>query len=83
MKDRLTEKEKQELRKLLEEQDKPTDTKWLMAEEYSKKTEKENPYNLGCILCTKTHNAAECPNRKQKPKNTYAYSYYNHDNEGY
>jgi hypothetical protein len=80
MKGRLTDKEKEELRKLLEDQDKPLDDKWLMADEYAKKTKKENPNNYGCILCDKTHFVKNCPNRKEKSK--YTYSYYNHDDSG-
>jgi hypothetical protein len=85
MQGRLTDKEKEELRKILADQDKPLDDKWLMVDEYAKKSKKENPFNYGCILCMKTHNSKECPNRKEKSKSTYTYSYYNHnqDDEGY
>lgn len=77
MKGRLTDKEKEELRKLLEDQDRPQDNSWLMVEEYAKKSKKQNPYNFGCLLCTKTHTILNCPNRKEKSK--YTYSYYNHE----
>lgn len=77
MKGRLTDKEKEELRKLLEDQDRPQDNSWLMVEEYAKKSKKQNPYNFGCLLCTKTHTTVNCPNRKEKSK--YTYSYYNHE----
>lgn len=85
MKGRLTDKEKQELKKLLEEQDKPQDTSWLMADHYAKLSEKDNPFKLGCKLCMKTHFPKDCPNRKEKPKTTYSYSSYNYsnDDEGY
>lgn len=82
MKGRLTDKEKEELKRLLEDQDKPLDNSWLMADEYSKKTNKENPYNLKCVLCMKTHLPSKCPNKKEKVENTYKYSYYNHDSDG-
>lgn len=80
MKGRLTDKEKEELRKLLEEQEKPQDSSWLMVNEYAKQTKKQNPFNYGCILCSKTHTPINCPNRKEKSK--YTYSYYNHDDNG-
>lgn len=85
MKGRLTEKEKEELRKILAEQDVPQDDSYLMADHYAKLSKKENPFNYGCILCMKTHSPKECPNRKEKSKSTYTYSYYNHnqDDEGY
>ena len=83
MNGRLSDKEKAELKKLLEEQDRPPDDSWLMAEEYAKKSKKENPYGFGCVLCTKTHLPSACPNRKEKPETSYKYSYYNHDSEGY
>lgn len=83
MKERLTEKEKEELRKLLEDQDKPLDNSWLRTDHYAKLSKKENPFNLGCQLCLKSHAPNNCPNRKDAPKSTYTYSYYNHDNEGY
>ncbi len=84
MKDRLTQKEKEELKKLLEEQDKPQDTTWLMVDYYAKLSKKDNPLNLGCKLCTKTHFPKDCPNRKKEEKPKYAYAYYNHsDDEGY
>jgi hypothetical protein len=79
MKGRLTDKEKQELRKLLEEQDKPQDDSWLMADHYAKLSKKENPKNYGCLLCDKTHFPKNCPNRKAESKPKYTYSYYNHD----
>jgi len=81
MKDRLTEKEKQELRKLLEDQDKPADSSWLMLDFYAKLSKKQNPFNLSCSLCMKTHLAKDCPNKnKKEPK--YTYSYYNYDANG-
>ena len=83
MKGRLTDKEKEELRKLLEEQEKPQDDSWLMADHYAKLSKKDNPKNYGCKLCDKTHFPKDCPNRKKvesKPK--YTYSYYNHDDTG-
>lgn len=85
MKGRLTDKEKQELKKLLEEQDNPQDDKWLMAEHYAKLSKKENPFDYGCLLCDKTHTSKNCPNKKEKPKTTYTYASYNYnnDNEGY
>lgn len=75
----LSDKEKEELKRLLEDQNRPPDTSWLMTEEYAKKTKKQNPYNLGCILCAKTHTPINCPNRKEKKEESYTYSYYNHD----
>lgn len=83
MNGRLSDKEKAELKKLLEEQDRPPDNSWLMVEEYAKKSKKENPFNYGCVLCAKTHLSSVCPNRKEKIESTYKYSYYNHDSEGY
>lgn len=84
MKGRLTDKEKEDLRKLLEEQDKPQDTTWLMVDHYARLSKKDNPLNLGCKLCMKTHFPKDCPNRKEKPKNTYSYTSYNHSSdEGY
>lgn len=85
MKGRLTDKEKEELRKLLEEQEKPQDTTWLMVDYYAKLSKKENPLNLGCKLCAKTHFPKDCPNRKKETsKITYTYTSYNHDDsEGY
>lgn len=81
MKDQLTESEKKELKRLLEEQDKAPDTSWLMVEHYYKLSKKENPYNLGCKLCTITHFAKSCPNRLVQTEKTtnesYAASYYN------
>lgn len=82
MKGRLTEQEKQELKKLLEDQDKPQDATWLMVDHYAKLSKKENPFNYGCILCDKTHKPINCINRKENSKNTYAYSYYNHNHDG-
>lgn len=79
MKGRLTEKEKQELRKMLEEQDKPVDDSWLMIDYYSKMSKKENPKNYGCLLCDKTHSPKDCPNRKETAKPKYNYTWYNHD----
>lgn len=79
MKGRLTDKEKEELRKLLEEQDKPQDTSWLMTDHYAKLSEKDNPFKLGCKLCMKTHFPKDCPNRKEKLK--YTYTFYNHNQE--
>lgn len=79
MKGRLTEREKEELKKLLDDQDKPQDSSWLMIEEYAKKTKRQNPNNFGCLLCTKTHSTEQCPNRKEKSK--YTYTYYNHNND--
>jgi len=79
MKSRLTDKEKQELRKLLEEQDKPVDDSWLMAEHYAKLPEKKNLKNYGCLLCDKTHLPKECPNRKVESKPKYTYAWYNHE----
>lgn len=79
MKGRLTEKEKQELRKLLEEQDKPVDDSWLMTDYYAKLSKKNNPKNYGCKLCDKTHLPKECPNKKVDSKTKYTYSYYNHE----
>jgi len=49
MRGRLTDKEKQELRKMLEEQDKPTDDSWLMIDHYARLSKKENPYNFEII----------------------------------
>lgn len=85
MKGRLTDKEKEELRKILEEQDKPADDSHLMADHYAKLSKKENPFNYGCLLCDKTHTPKDCPNRKEKPKTTYSYTSYNYsnDDEGY
>lgn len=84
MKGKLTDKKKQELKKLLEEQDNIQDDKWLMADHYVKLSKKENPFNYGCLLCDKTHTPKDCPNRKEKPKTTYSYTSYNHSSdEGY
>jgi len=88
MRGRLTDKEKQELRKMLEEQDKPTDDSWLMIDHYARLSKKENPYNFVCKLCSITHLPAECPHKSPKVESqtqtytTSQYSWYNYDGEG-
>lgn len=85
MKDQLTEAEKKELKKLLEDHDKSQDVSWLMVDYYYKLSKKQNPYNLKCKLCTITHLAQKCPNtifQKEEEKTkenteSYAASYYN------
>lgn len=80
MKGRLTEKEKEELRKILEEEDKPADESWLMVDYYAKLSKKNNPHKFICKLCSITHLSNECPNKKIiNEKKTYTYSYYDHD----
>jgi hypothetical protein len=74
---KLTEKEKQELQKMLEDQDKPQDTSWLMVDHYAKLSKKENPMGFVCKLCYITHLSKDCPNRKQKTNEEEAYSYHN------
>jgi len=81
---RLTEKEKDELRKLLEDQDKIGDTSWLMVDHYAKLSKKENPNDLGCKLCMKTHFPKNCPNRKStKDKGDSEYIGFKHSQYSY
>jgi hypothetical protein len=61
---KLTEKEKQELQKMLDDQDKPQDTSWLMVEHYAKLSKKQNPMGLICKICYVTHLPKDCPHRK-------------------
>lgn len=89
MRGRLTDKEKQELRKMLEEQEIPADQSWLMIEHYAKLSKKENPYDFGCKLCSITHLSKECPHKTDKTYKTEEkkytssqYSWYNYDGEG-
>ena len=89
MQGRLSEKEKQELRKLLEDQDKPLDNSWLRVEHYTKLSKKDNPFGFACALCSKTHHPSNCPhqNKKQETQKTQNnpgyYSWYNNEDEGY
>lgn len=90
MRGSLTEKEKKELRKMLEDQDKPADESWLMVEHYANLPKKQNPYGFSCKLCSLTHHARECLFKKidkeqKKEEKTYTtsqYSWYNYDGEG-
>jgi hypothetical protein len=49
------------------------DNDWLMVEHYRKLPKKENPYDFGCILCSKTHFPKDCQNRKTKEKPSTEY----------
>ena len=83
MKQKLTDKEKKELKKLLDDQDLPEDSSWLLVDQYAKAKSR-----FVCILCEKTHLIKNCPNKnKTKDKgdsehvDSYSYNsqYYSGD----
>lgn len=58
---------------------------WLMVEHYSKLSKRENPHNIGCLYCFKTHLPANCENRKTvvEPEKTENKSMYDYTEDPY
>jgi len=73
MKHTLSKSEKEELKRILDEEERPQDKSWLMVQEYKKKKSRFN-----CALCEKTHTIKNCPNKieeKEVEKDEYLKSY--------